>query len=258
MKLFRLTRGDSIRRHEWFRRLVLVLLLAGIPLFSASQANLLRRSLPISRAITSPRQRPRLPLAPTSTKRSRSSANFKGKINSAKQLLGALQTYDKVQVLFTKHEGYLHLVCSQNRKDPACEADEKLESDVDAKTAFLAPEILAIPEDRLRAFLNEQPALAAYKFALADMRRDAPHVLPGPEQAFLDEFQPQIADWQYDLYQQIVAGISFGTVQTKSGELDVARQRSLIAVDPDAKSAKKDSNAAAPDSPASAICSLSR
>ncbi|MFZ0479300.1 MAG: M3 family metallopeptidase [Terriglobales bacterium] len=160
---------------------------------------------------------------------------FKGEINSAKQLLSALQTYDGIQILSAKHEGYLHLVCSRNRKDPACEADEKLESDVDAKTAFLAPEILAIPEDRLHAFLTQEPALAAYKFALAGMRRDSPHVLPGPEQAFLDELQPQIADWQYDLYQQIVAGISFGTVQTKSGALDVARQRSLIAADPDAK-----------------------
>jgi len=72
---------------------------------------------------------------------------FKGEINSAKQLLSALQTYDGIQILSAKHEGYLHLVCSRNRKDPACEADEKLESDVDAKTAFLAPEILAIPED---------------------------------------------------------------------------------------------------------------
>ena len=65
------------------------------------------------------------------------------------------------------------------------------------------------------------------------MRRNLSHLLPGPEQALLDEFQPQIADWQYDLYQQIVANIAFGTVQTKSGALDVVRQRSLIAVDPD-------------------------
>ncbi len=159
---------------------------------------------------------------------------FKGKINSAKPLLAALQAYDAVQELFAKHEGYLHFVCSQNRKDPACEADEKLESDVDAKTAFLAPEILAIPEDRLHVFLSDEPALAPYRFALAEMRRDALYLLPVPEQALLDEFQPQIADWQYDLYQQIVAGISFGTVQTKSGALDVVRQRSLIASHPDA------------------------
>jgi oligoendopeptidase F len=163
------------------------------------------------------------------------SDRFKGQINSASQLLGALRQNDAVQAIFAKHERYLYLRCALNRKDAACDADKALESEVDAKTAFLDPEILAIPEDRLRAILNEEPALAEYRFALSDIRRDAPHLLPAPEQSLLDQFQPQISDWQYDLYEQIVAGISFGTVQTSSGTLDVVRQRNLIAADPDAR-----------------------
>jgi oligoendopeptidase F len=162
-------------------------------------------------------------------------SRFKGQLNSAHQLLGALRQYDTVQKLFAKHEGYLHLRCSLNRKDVACDDDRALESDVGAKTAFLDPEILAIPEDRLRAFLNEEPALAEYRFALSGIRRDSPHLLPEAEQALLDQFQPQIGDWQYDLYQQVVAGISFGTVQTPSGPLDVVRQRNLIAADADGR-----------------------
>ena len=114
---------------------------------------------------------------------------------------------DAVQTLFARHEHYLHLRCAQNRKDASCDADHALESDVDAKTAFLGPEILAIPEDRLNAFFHQEPALAAYRFTLSGIRRDAPHLLSGPEQSLLDQFQPQIADWQYDLYQQIVAQI---------------------------------------------------
>jgi oligoendopeptidase F len=160
---------------------------------------------------------------------------FKGHVNSAPQLLGVLREYDAVQKLFAKHEGYLHLRCSLNRKDVACDDDRALESDVDAKTAFLDPEILAIPEDRLRAFLNEEPALAEYRFALSGIRRDSPHLLPEAEQTLLDQFQPQIGDWQYDLYEQVVAGISFGTVQTRSGALDVVRQRNLIAADADGR-----------------------
>src|SRR5664279_2661748 len=158
---------------------------------------------------------------------------FKGQLNSAHQLLGVLRQYDTVQKFFAKHEGYLHLRCSQNRKDAACDDDKALESDVDAKTAFLAPEILSISEDRLRAFLSEEPALADYRFALSDIRRDRPHLLPEAEQSLLDQFQPQIGDWQYDLYEQVVAGISFGTVQTASGALDVVRQRNLITADPE-------------------------
>jgi len=160
---------------------------------------------------------------------------FKGRVNSARQLLSAFRQYDAVQILFAKHERYLHLRCALDRKDAACDADKALESDVDAKTAFLAPELLAIPDDRLKQFLNEEPALAEYRFALSEIRRDAPHLLPGPEQELLDQFQPQIGEWQYDLYNQIVAGISFGTVQTSSGALDMVRQRNLIAADPDGR-----------------------
>jgi oligoendopeptidase F len=157
---------------------------------------------------------------------------FKGQLSSAHQLLGALRQHDTVQKLFAKHEGYLHLLCSQNRKDAACDADKALESDVDAKTAFLDPEILATPEDQLRAFFNQEPALDEYRFALSDIRRDRSHLLSEAEQSLLDQFQPQIGDWQYDLYEQVVADISFGTVQASSGALNVVRQRNLIAADP--------------------------
>jgi hypothetical protein len=158
---------------------------------------------------------------------------FQGQINSAQRLLGALRQYDAVQKLYAKHDGYLHLRCAQNRKDTACEAENALEAEVDAKTAFLAPEILAIPDDRLNAFLNAEAGLAQYRFAISDIRRDAAHVLPGSDQALLDRFKPEIGDWQYDLYEQTVTGVSFGTVQTPSGPLDVVRQRNLIAANPD-------------------------
>jgi oligoendopeptidase F len=160
---------------------------------------------------------------------------FKGQLNSGPRLLGAFRQYDVVQNLSARHERYLHLRCALNRKDVACDADNLLVSDVGAKTAFLEPEVLAIPQDRLCAFFDQEPALAEYRFALSDIRRGQPHLLPEAGQALLDEFQPQIGDWQFDLYEQVVAGISFGTVQTSSGPLDVIRQRNLIAVDPDGR-----------------------
>jgi oligoendopeptidase F len=157
----------------------------------------------------------------------------KGQLNSAHQLLEALRQHDSVEKLFAKHEGYLHLRCALNRKDAACASDRALESDVDAQTAFLDPEIVAIPENRLRAFSNEEPALGSYQFALSHIQRNRSHLLLKTEQSLLDRFQPQIGDWQYDLYDQIVAGISFGTVQTPTVELDVVRQRNLIASNTD-------------------------
>jgi len=150
---------------------------------------------------------------------------FQGQIHTGQQLLGALQSYEEVLKLYRHHEAYLRLRCSQNRKDPACQANGKLGSEVNAETAFLVPEILAIPEKQLQAFRAAEPGLKSYQFALEDIRRDTRHVLPKTEQAFLDRLNPEIADWQYDLFEQILAGISFGTVQTATGPLDVVRQR---------------------------------
>jgi oligoendopeptidase F len=159
--------------------------------------------------------------------------NFRGQINTGQRLLGALQSYEDVLKLYRYHETYLRLRCSQNRKDPACAANSKLGSEVHEATAFLSPEILAIPEAKLQGFKSAEPGLKPYLFALEDIRRDSPHTLPGTEQAFLDRLQPEIADWQYDLYEQILAGISFGAVETPAGSLDIVRQRNLLVSHPD-------------------------
>ena len=160
-------------------------------------------------------------------------AVFRGRITSGARLLGALQSYEAVLVSYRRHEAYLHLRCSRDRRDPACDANDGLGSEVNARTSFLNPEVLAIPEARLRAFMAATPGLKPYAFALEDMRREADHVLPGPEERLLDEFQGQITGWQYDLYDQVLAGIPFGTVSTAAGPLDVIRQRSALAADPD-------------------------
>jgi oligoendopeptidase F len=160
---------------------------------------------------------------------------FKRQLNSSSQLLAFLKENDAVQKLFDKHDDYLYLRCSLNRKDSACDEEEKLDSGFNAKTAFVGPAILDIPGDRLRSFLSQEPKLKQYSFELSDTRRKVPHLLPEAQQRFLDELHPEIADWQYDLYDRIVAGIKFGTVQTQAGPLDVIRQRNLIAGSADAR-----------------------
>jgi oligoendopeptidase F len=159
---------------------------------------------------------------------------FHGQINSGERLLNALQSYEDVQKIYRRHETYLRLRCSQSRKDSACASNAQLGSEVNAATAFLFPEILAIPEAQLQAFQASEPGLKPYQFALEDIRRDSAHMLPGTEEAFLDRLQPETTDWQYDLYEQILAGISFGTVDTPAGPLDIIRQRNLLASHADA------------------------
>ena len=130
---------------------------------------------------------------------------FQKEISTGQQLLQALQSYEEALKLYHHHDAYLHLRCSLNRKDPACEANGKLGAEVNARTAFLIPEILTISEEQLQAFQSNEPDLKGCQFALQDIRRDAAHVLPSTEQALLDRLHPEVADWQYDLYEQILA-----------------------------------------------------
>jgi len=160
---------------------------------------------------------------------------FKGQIDSGSRLLRVLQAYEEVLQIYRHHEAYLRLRCSLNRKDPACDDNQKLASDVGARTAFLTPEISALSTGRLQAFESAEPGLNAYRFAVEDIRHDAGHILPEDQQGLLARFRPQIADWQYDLYEQILARIPFGKVQTAAGDLDVIRQRTLLAANPDAR-----------------------
>jgi oligoendopeptidase F len=159
-------------------------------------------------------------------------AGFNGRLDSAVQLLKLLQQQDAFQRLLARHEEYLHLRCSLNRKDAACEGQHKLESDFEPGTLTFDSEIQAIPQDRLGKFLQQEPKLAKYRYALEEVRNTS-HDLPEPQQNLLDEFLPEIADWQYDLYGQVISGINFGTVQTTAGTLDVTRQRNLIAASTD-------------------------
>ena len=160
---------------------------------------------------------------------------FEGHLDNASTLLQALQFYEKVQTLYRRHDGYLHLRCARNREDVACRDEQTLESMTASRTAFLAPEILALGRPRLDALLVSEPRLAPYRFALELMLRDSDHTLPKDLRATLDRFQPEIADWQYGLYEQVLAGIPFGTVSTPHGPLDVSRQRTLLATSPDTR-----------------------
>jgi oligoendopeptidase F len=161
-------------------------------------------------------------------------AQFNGHLDSASQLLNLWQQHDALERLLAKHEDYLHLRCSLNRKDAACDAEHKLEAEIESRAAIFDAEIRAIPDDHLQKFLQQEPRLAQYRFALQEIR-DISHDLPEAQQVLLDKLLPEIGDWQYALYDQVVSRIEFGTVQTPAGPLDVTRQRNLIAASSDAQ-----------------------
>src|SRR5581483_8274817 len=99
--------------------------------------------------------------------------SYKGHIRSGSQLLSLFRRYEDVLRLYYKHEAYVRLRCAQNRKDPDCDDRGKLEAELTSRTAFLTPEIIGIPAQRVAAFVHEASGLQAYQFEIEDIRRDA-------------------------------------------------------------------------------------
>lgn len=57
-------------------------------------------------------------------------------------------------------------------------------------TAFLSPEIAAIPEETLRAWIDQEPVLGPHRHQLQNLLRTRPHILPEAEEALLSRFGP--------------------------------------------------------------------
>ncbi len=84
-------------------------------------------------------------------------------------------------------------------------------------TSFSSPEIMAIPDDRMKAFLADE-ALAPYRFYLEKVLRFKPHTLSEPEERIL-ALSNELAQAPYTVFGQLDnADLTFGTVKDEKGE----------------------------------------
>ncbi len=152
----------------------------------------------------------------------------------ARSLRAVLDAYSAIIVRFRRHAAWLHLRCARNRKAGSdCADEDALDNAVDAGTDRLKADLGAFPAQRLARLLAD-PALAPYRYAIADMRHGGMHKAAPAQEALLARLAPQIGGWQYDLYQDAIDRIAFGTVAGPDGPLDIVQQRNAIAVSPDA------------------------
>ena len=161
--------------------------------------------------------------------------NLKGKLSaSAGQLLRALQLYDKIQMQYMRHYSYLYLRYATNTQD---ETSLKESSDLDAmvnqRTAFFQKELIDLDRKTLDRFAVQKPDLKKYFFAIDSLQRSKPHTLTLKEEELLDTTAPFNLNWQYELYEKVIALTNFGTVKTKDGDLNVWKDRRDISANPD-------------------------
>lgn len=113
---------------------------------------------------------------------------FEGKLSSADQIKKCLELSDRIGYLLEKLYVYATLKHDENTADAASQAPvnmiKQLSVDVGEAMSFIDPELLSLPEDRLRGFIND-PQLEFYRFTLEDKLRQKPHTLPKEQEALL-------------------------------------------------------------------------
>ena len=84
-------------------------------------------------------------------------------------------------------------------------------------TAFLSPEIAAIPENTIQDWLAGEPALKPYQHSLLDTLRSKPHILPESEEALLSRFGP-VAEGLSDTFTMLDnVDIQLGSIPDNQG-----------------------------------------
>lgn len=117
-------------------------------------------------------------------------AAYKGHLgDSAQKLLEFLQLGDGISVLFDALYGYAQ---RRSDEDTANSLYQGMTSQamsamvaVDAASSFETPELLAIPDDKLEQFYQEEPALETYRLALTRIRGKRAHILSDAEEKLL-------------------------------------------------------------------------
>lgn len=117
-------------------------------------------------------------------------AAYKGHLgDSAQKLLEFLQLGDSISVLFDSLYGYAQ---RRSDEDTANSLYQGMTSQamsamvaVDAASSFETPELLAIPDDKLEQFYQEEPALKTYRLALTRIRSKRAHILSDAEEKLL-------------------------------------------------------------------------
>ncbi|MEA1961370.1 MAG: oligoendopeptidase F [Bacillota bacterium] len=108
---------------------------------------------------------------------------------SASMLLQVMQLSDDCERLASKLYVYARMRRDENNADGHYQGlfdrAESLSVELGSETAFIVPEILEIPEERLKAFLEDNKELKVYGHFLDELLRQKEHILSQSEERLL-------------------------------------------------------------------------
>jgi oligoendopeptidase F len=153
-------------------------------------------------------------------------SEFKGKVGkSAEDLLAVIKFDEEIDIKLGKLALYASLAHDLDLGDAKYQVLYNRVNDLKAKasseSAFIVPEILQIPEDKLWAYVNEEPQLKIYKHFFENLLRSKKHILSPKEERILALASP-IEDVPYNTFSLLKnVEAQFPTIKDESGEHDI-------------------------------------
>lgn len=157
--------------------------------------------------------------------------SYSGRLGeSPKVLLEAMQKKDNIWLILERVYTYARMKKDEDNRVTQYQAMSDKAGTLIAKTSsylsFFIPELLEIPEEKLRGFLEAEEGLKLYKHAINDILREKAHVLSKPEENLLAQLG-EITGATNDVFTMINnADIKFGSIIDEDGdEVEVTHGR---------------------------------
>lgn len=148
---------------------------------------------------------------------------FKGHLGeSADMLANCLKLHDSLQLIADNLGVWSSLVLDEdNRDSKAQERSDRISSlgsRLAGATAFIEPEILAIPSEMIASFMKSSPAVAAYEFYLSDLQRTKAHILSSKEESILAKSRQATRSAGRIFGMIDDADVTYGTIKDENGQ----------------------------------------
>lgn len=159
---------------------------------------------------------------------------FGGRLGTgAATLASALDAYFALDKEMSRLFVYASMLADQDTRDAASQGMRaemmQLASDLNAKGAFLEPEVLRLPDGTIQEYLAAEPRLEPYRFYLEDVARRAPHTLSEAEERLLASAGP-LAGTPANVYGILSnADFPYSTVTLADGKSVVLTQANFTA-----------------------------
>ncbi|MBO8164438.1 MAG: oligoendopeptidase F [Brevibacillus sp.] len=166
-----------------------------------------------------------------------------GKLGTSQaNLLEALEDYSTLSRLHDKAYVYANMAMDVNMANPELQelADraEKMSTLVREKTSWLVPEIVAVPDARMKQFLASEE-LTAYKTFLEDALRAKPHSLTIEMEELLAKSTP-VGGAGENIYGMLAKDVTFPKIKDENGkEVQLTRANFISYMDSKDRSVRK-------------------